>query len=234
LRGLALLRGVRGALKIVSGLFQLLSLLGHARLVFRALHSLPQVISIREHLLLLLFEALQLAPDLFTLLFRARFLQGGLKFLEAIVDILLPLGQLLKAVHDLQLLAALGAQRRAGLALTLVTLFGIGQIELFELTLHLLLAAALVPLPVPAAADGVLAFLQFQQGLVGGLLGRDRFLKRGGRIARGSQLIQRPLHLTGRGVPESGASWIALALFGVLGLVERLSLGVADDAEVVG
>src|SRR3989442_1563041 len=76
------------------------------------------------------------------LLFRARFLQGGLEFLEPIIEVLLAPGEFLQSVHHLQLFAALRTLRRLGLSLVFVTVFRLRQIHLFKLALHLLLAAA--------------------------------------------------------------------------------------------
>ena len=63
-----------------------------------------------------------------------------------------------------------------GLALGLVTIFRLSQVHLFELPLHLLLAAAATALaPIAIAHDLEFMLLQLEQRLVGGLLGGESF-----------------------------------------------------------
>ena len=146
----------RGALHFAASLFELFARVGHGRLVFTALHSLPQLISIREQRLLLFAQALEPALKLLAFLIGLRRLQGSLQFLDALVEVLLALGQLLEAVEHLELLALLLIHRRLRLTLRFVAVFGLLEIELIKLALHLRVPGLLSAL-IAAARNQVLA-----------------------------------------------------------------------------
>src|SRR5262249_49848889 len=130
-----------------------------------------------EHLLLLVAEPLELPLDLLARLRRLGFLEGRLEFLEPVVEVHLPLGELLEPAGDLARLALLlfALRLTAGTALFLVAVLVVGQLELIELPLRR--PASRVPPALPAltvavAGDLELTGAEFQQGLVGALLGR--------------------------------------------------------------
>jgi hypothetical protein len=117
-----LLQGFRRALDFGSRLVKLLTFLGHVGLVFGAFHPLAQFVHVREHVLLFVAEALQLLPELLAFLFGFRLLEGGLKFPEPLVEVLLALGQFLEAAGDLKLFALLRGLGGRRLALRLVSI----------------------------------------------------------------------------------------------------------------
>ena len=65
-------------------------------------------------------------------------LQRRLQFLEALVHVLLALGEFLQTIERLQLLALLGILRRRGLTLGFITILRLLQVELIQLPLCLL------------------------------------------------------------------------------------------------
>src|SRR6185369_10118908 len=96
-------------------------------------------------------EAFQAAFDLLLLLLGFRFLQRGLQFLQPFVQILLPPREFLQPVDYRELLLALLVLGSLGLALGLVTIFRLLQIELIDLALVGVAAAAAFLVPIAAS-----------------------------------------------------------------------------------
>ncbi len=232
----ALAGGLGGPLHVLAGLVHLAALLGKARLVFGTFHALPQLVGVGEHLLLLVFEPFELAPDFLAFGLGPGFVEGRLKFAQALVEVLLAAGEFLQAVEDLELFAAFGGLRGLGLALGLVAVVGLGEVELIELALHLVFAAArlLIALAAAAAGDLVLALLQPEQGLVSRLLRSQGLRQRVGGFHRFVQATERVLHpLDGR-LPEGGCPRVIDRFAGRLGLFERLGLRIAHHRDILG
>ena len=220
----ALAGGFCGALNVVARLVQLLPLVGHTRLVLGAVHPLLKLVHVGQHLLFFLLKAFEAALQFRALLFVASFLQSGLQFFEAFVQILLAPGQFLQTVHHLQLFAALRGLWGLRLTLGFVAIFRLRHFHLLELPLHLLLAAAAALTLALRAGDLIFVLLKFEQGLVSSLFGSQRFPERHGRIGRLGEVSERLFHfLHGRG-PERGAARVVLPSQGGLRLVKRLGL----------
>ena len=192
---------------------------------------LAQFVHVGEHLPLLVLEALELAADVFALRVGAGFLQGCLQFAQALVQVLLPLGQGLEAVGGLQLLALPGSGRGGGLALGFVAVFLGGHFELFELAAAGLAGTAAAA-AVARARNGEIVRDHFQQRLVSRLLGGDG---RGQLRRRFFRLLQRrlgPLHfLDGRLERVSGLRILG-ALQRLARLLQRLFLRFSDGGKV--
>ncbi len=141
----------------------MLTFVGHARLILRLLHSLADLIHIGEHLLLFLLQPLEPTLDLFAFLLGFRLLQRGLELLQALIEVLLAPRKFLQAVGHRELFAAFLVLRCFRLALCFVAVLGLLQIELIELTLVLLAAAAATFLTTLPAIHRGFARLQLQQ-----------------------------------------------------------------------
>lgn len=137
-------------------------------MILRTIHALAQLINIRQHVALLLLQAFQFAAKLLPLFLGARLLERGLEFLESLIHRLLASREFLKPVDCLDLLAPLRILHRSGLALRLVTIVRLGQIEL----IHLLLVATptLPASPASASRNTGLVLLKPEQVLIGILL----------------------------------------------------------------
>jgi hypothetical protein len=96
---------------------------------------LAQVIDIGKHLALFIGQVFEFALDLLLLLFRARLLEGGLQFAQAVVQVLLALRQLFQAVGGLQLFALLAGRGGGGLAFGFVAVLLARHFKLFHLAL---------------------------------------------------------------------------------------------------
>jgi len=97
--------------------------------------------------LLLFGEAFELFANVRALLFVAGLLEGGLQFTDALIQILLALGEFLEPVGHLQLLLllrGLAVLIRVGLALGLVRVVLLREVQLVQLRLHALAAALLL------------------------------------------------------------------------------------------
>jgi len=232
----ALAGGLGGALHVLAGLVHLAALLGKARLVLGTFHALPQFVGVGEHLLLLVFEPFDLAPDFLALGLGPGFVEGGLKLAQPLVEVLLAAGEFLQAVEDLELFAAFGGLRGLGLALGFVAVVGLGEIELIELALYLVLAASrlLIALAAAVAGDLVLALLQPEQGLVSRLLRSQGLRQRVGRFHRFVQAIERVLHPLDGCLPERGCPRVIDRFTGRLGLFESLGLRIAHHRDILG
>ena len=232
---LTLTGGLGGLLHLLSGLLELLTLLGVGGRVLRTFHPLLEFVGVGQVLALFLLETLQFALEFLLLLF-VRGLEGGLQFLETLVHLLLTTGEFLQAVDGLLLLALLFLLRGTGLTLVLVSVLGLGEVEFIDL---LLVALALrlglrLRLLVASAGNLGLAGLELDDGLVGGLFGSEGLLEEGGILGGLVEEFDGPFHL-GDGVgPEGALAGIALFRGGRAGLFEGFLGGVADDLEVVG
>ena len=169
LRNRLLVQCFPGALDFGAGLVELLAGLRHGGLVLGLLHLLLQLVHVGEHLLLFFAQPFEPPADFLAFLVRLGFLQGVLQSLDLFVEVLLALGQFLQAVQDLELFPLFLALLRGGLALCLVAVLGVLQVELLKLLLAGLAAAA----AVLAAAFRHQEFVggQFHQRLV------SRFLR---------------------------------------------------------
>ena len=202
----------------------MLAFLGHPRLVFRPVHPLPQLIHIGEHVLLLLAEAIEPIPRGLAVLLRLRLLERGLEFLEAVVQILLPLGQFLETVDDLQLLLLFRGLLRGGFPLVFVTVVGLFQVQLAGLALTAL--ALLTPLPALPALLGDVEFagLQLEHRLQGGLLIGQ------GRGQRGQGIVDGRIAQLGAGLDHGFFRGVHIGLdFGI----QRLRLHLAHLVQCV-
>ena len=92
-----LFEGLRGVLHFLAGLVELLTRLRSLRLALRLVHFLFQFIQVRDHLPLFFAQSFEFAAQIILFLFGLGLLQRRLQFLEALVDILLALRQLLQA-----------------------------------------------------------------------------------------------------------------------------------------
>ena len=101
-------KGFTGLLDFTAGLVELLTGLGHAGLVLGLFHPLAEFIDVGQHFLFFLAQAFEAFADFFAFGLRLGFLEGVLQFLEAFVEVLLPLGEFLEAVEDLQLFLLFG------------------------------------------------------------------------------------------------------------------------------
>ena len=195
-RRLALLHGLRGLLRIVARLLELLALLGETRLVLRLFHLLLQLVRVREKLLFLLAKPLELPLRLLAFLLRLRLLDRVLQLLHALINVRLPLREFLQPVQDGELLLLLIILRLLGLALLLIPLLLVLHLQLIELR------ALLVPLLLPLALPLLLIPLhakfmrrEFQQRIVSRLLRRKRIGQRRGHLLRCREMPERALHL---------------------------------------
>ena len=202
-------------------------------LIGQLVHTLLQFVHVREDILLFLGEAFKLLADVRALLIRAGLLQGGLQFAHALIQILLALGKFLEPVGDLQLLLLLrgpGAVLvRVCLALVLVLVVLLREVELVQLRLHplaaaLLLLAALAALP---AGHLELARRQLEHGLIGRLLRRQRRGQGSERIfVRGlAKLVRRGGHRLLGGVNIGRKRLVVVLLLQIAHPVQRILLG---------
>src|SRR6185503_8619961 len=130
-------------------------------------HPLAQFVDVGQHLLLLFAQSFQAAADLLAFFIGLGLLERILQFLDLFIQILLALGEFLKAIEHLQLLALFGVLLRGGLALGFVFVFVLLQVELFELALVGLLLLGLAAAAIAAAGNLVFARGQLEQCLVG-------------------------------------------------------------------
>ena len=134
---------------MLAALVNLLACVGHAVAILFPLHPLAQLVGIAEDLLLLFPQPLELPLDLFACRLGLGGLEGRLQFLEPIIDVILPLGELAQTVEDLirfaLLLLALRqiCLLRSGCPLIFVAVFFVVELELLELPLRAV--AARVP-----------------------------------------------------------------------------------------
>jgi len=222
-----------GALDLGASLFELLAGFRHAGLVLGLVHPLAQFIDIGQHFLFFLAKPFEPPLDFLAFLVRLGFLQGGLQFLKALVEILLALGEFLQTIQDLELLVLFGSLLGSSLALVLVFVFGLFEVQLVKLALVLLLGLALPALALVAAA-GNLVFVggELEQGLVSGLLGgQGRFEFLGGFLSVVKQ-FKRFLDFLLYGLGEIFGLGVGGALSEGLRLIERVLFGLADDGEV--
>jgi hypothetical protein len=122
----------------LAGLLELLAFVLQAFLIFGLFHSLLEFLGIPEDLLLLILQPFQAAFDFFPLGLGLGFLKGRLQLLDAVVQIVLPLGQFAKAVEHLAVLGLLLRLRRLeriGFALRFVAVFLFPQLQLLKLLL---------------------------------------------------------------------------------------------------
>ena len=89
-RGIVVQR-LGGALDVGTRFVELLPGVGHARLVFRAFHSLAQLVNVRQHFLLFFAQTLQSTSNFIALSLALRLLERGLELLEPLVQVLLAL-----------------------------------------------------------------------------------------------------------------------------------------------
>ena len=137
---------------MLAALLDLLAGLGHPFAVLLVLHPLVQLVGVAEDLLLLVAEPLELPLDLLLGRLVLGGLEGRLQLLQAVVQVGLPLGQLVEPVEDLPRLALLLLLRRELLprpALLLEAVLLVGELELVELPLR-----CAAPEPRPPAAGG--------------------------------------------------------------------------------
>ena len=87
--------GLGGSLCLVAGLLKLLALGGHAFHVLRRFHPRLQLFGVLQDLPLLVLQTLELPLQILALLLGAGLFQGRLHFFQPLVEIVLPLGQLL-------------------------------------------------------------------------------------------------------------------------------------------
>ena len=197
MRGLSFVHRLGGSLHLAARFFELLFRVCDAGLVRRLVHALFEFVNIGEHLLLLFAKTFQSAPQLFTLLLRLRSLKRCLQFLKLLIHVLLALGELLKSIENLQLLALLRILLRCRLPLGFITIFLLLHFQFIQLALHLTtgglslsLAATLLHLKLPR--------LHPKQSLIGGLLGIQ--CRRKGLVGRAvcgvPQLFGGLLHLS--------------------------------------
>ena len=131
----------------------LIALLGLLRLLFLLLLHLVQV---GQHLALLLAQSFQLTLQILLLLVRLGLLQGRLQLLQFLVDVLLPLRELLETVQFLRLFLLRRVFFRRGLLFLLVAILRLFQIKLIHLRL-----VALIGLRFAALALLRLGHLRF-------------------------------------------------------------------------
>ena len=231
LRGGPFFHRLRGLLRFAARLLELLALIGELRLLRRLLHLLLRLVDVGEHLLLLFLEPLELPANLLLLLLGLRVLQGGLKFLQPFVDVLLALREFLQPVEDRELFALLLVLLGLGLAIRLVALLLVLHFQFIELLFLLLLRHALAL--ALAAAHAKLVRGEFEQCIVGGLLGGEGVGQRRGGRGRLGEMIERGLHLV-RGILGQRMHLRVLELGQQLvGLLQGFGLGIAHHRLVL-
>ena len=131
-----------GLIDLFARLFELLLGLGHILGVLRLLHAVFEIIEIAQELFLLGLETFQLIVELLLLLVRLRLRDLVLQFLHLLRQRLLPAGEFLEPVQNLQVLLLLGALRLRGDFFLLVALFLLLELQVHQLIFIRLLACA--------------------------------------------------------------------------------------------
>ena len=159
------------ALGVLATALEVHAGLGHALLVFRPLHALIEFVHLFHETGLFLHEALEATSDVFLLFLGLGGLKCVLKLLEALVDVLLPAGEVTKTAESLQvflLLLILFLVRGEALGLVFALLHL--HLKLVELLLVAPVLTGLALLLLLLAPNLMLAGGKFEEGLEGDFL----------------------------------------------------------------
>ena len=154
-----------------------------------------------------------------------------MELFDALVQILLPLGQLLEAVEHLQLFLLLRGLRRRGLSLRLVSVLGLLHLQLVELLLIPLLAAPLAF--ALALSDLIFASRKFEERLISRLLGGQGGGEWRGGIGRLGQMAQSRFHFLLDLLDDRLEAGITHPLLQILRLFQSFPLGLLNDRRVL-
>ena len=171
--------------------------IGHALTVLLSIHALLQLIHVVQGLHLLIPKALQLTLSLLTGLFILGLLQRGFSLTQTTGHVLLSPGQVSKTVEHLQIFTLLRLILVLGQTLVFVSILLLPQLQLLQLTIELLrIPGVSIVAAVSRLRDLVLAFAQFEQGLIRQLLGRHGLWQgfAGASLDRLGQVTQRRIH----------------------------------------
>jgi hypothetical protein len=151
-----------------------------------------------------------------------------------LIQILLALGQFTEPGEELELFPLLFGGWCRGLALGLVAVFGVPELELVQLALGPAAGAASGAARL-AAGDLVFTGLELEQGFVGGLFGVEGV---GQRVCRALlhgvvEVLDGALHFVPGGCEELGRTGIGGIQGQLQRLIEGMMLGLADDGGIL-
>ena len=212
----------------------MLPCIGHTPAVLRAVHSLLQLVDVPQRFELLFSETFKLTANLLLFLLRPGLPKRRLDLLELVAHLILPTCQIAKPVKDLKILTLGSLLLRLSQAFRLVSILSLCKLQLLQLLLRTCRTGAAASAGTLILPNLMFALPQFEQLLVGRLLGRQcrrQFCCRF-RFYSLPQMLQRCLHVPCRCLQRFGRGGIFGLCRSRPGLLQHVGLRLVDNTKV--